>query len=206
MEDIQSKNVDNVDVDNVAVDNVAVDNAAIDKNVLVKKNKPQNNNRKRLKKINNYYTSMLTRKLTIGLKYVDSKIKQNLETIINNDFSGKCIIEGYVKKKSCELMTYSSGLINGENIIFDVVFKCLICNPVEGMLINCVVKNITKAGIRAEMNENPTSMIVFISRDHHIDNDLFSSVKVDDTINVKIIGKRFELNDKFISILGELKK
>ena len=99
MEDIQSKNVDNVDVDNVAVDNVAVDNAAIDKNVLVKKNKPQNNNRKRLKKINNYYTSMLTRKLTIGLKYVDSKIKQNLETIINNDFSGKCIIEGYVKKK-----------------------------------------------------------------------------------------------------------
>ena len=32
----------------------------------------------------------------------------------------------------------------------------------------------------------------------------FSAVKPDDEIEVKVIGQRFELNDKYISIIAEL--
>ena len=36
--------------------------------------------------------------------------------------------------------------------------------------------------------------------------DYFSDVKEGDTIQVRVIGQRFELNDKYISIIGELVK
>ena len=35
---------------------------------------------------------------------------------------------------------------------------------------------------------------------------MFNEVKDGDKINVKVIGQRFELNDKYISIIGELVK
>ena len=80
----------------------------------------------------------------------------------------------------------------------------MICCPVEGMLIDCVIKNVTKAGLRAETNEDSSPVIIFIARDHHYSNELFNSVKEDDEIKIRVIGQRFELNDKNISVLGEL--
>jgi hypothetical protein len=75
------------------------------------------------------------------------------------------------------------------------------------MLIQCVAKNITKAGIRAESaNEVPSPVVVFIAKDHHYNNDYFADVKEGDRITVRVIGQRFELNDKYISIIGELVK
>ena len=107
---------------------------------------------------------------------------------------------------SIRLVSYSSGLIIEDNICYDTVFECLVCCPVEGMNINkCVVKNITKAGIRAEINtDNETPIIIFIARDHHYNKQYFSSINVEDLINVKVIGIRFELNDKSISVIGNL--
>jgi hypothetical protein len=78
---------------------------------------------------------------------------------------------------------------------------------VEGMLIQCVAKNITKAGIRAESaNEVPSPVVVFIAKDHHFNNEYFADVKEGDKINVRVIGQRFELNDKYISIIAEIVK
>jgi hypothetical protein len=86
-----------------------------------------------------------------------------------------------------------------------VVFECDVCFPVEGMLISCLAKNITKAGIRAESAfDTPSPIVVFIARDHHYNDESFSKVKEGDKIDVRVIGQRFELNDKYISIIGEL--
>jgi hypothetical protein len=75
------------------------------------------------------------------------------------------------------------------------------------MLIPCVAKNIVKAGIRAESGtEFPSPVIVFVAKDHHYNSQLFADVKEGDKINVRVIGQRFELNDKYVSIIGELVK
>jgi chaperonin GroEL len=51
---------------------------------------------------------------------------------------------------------------------FEVVYECQICFPVAGMKLNCVAKNITKAGIRAESSETDESpFVLFVARDHH---------------------------------------
>jgi DNA-directed RNA polymerase subunit E'/Rpb7 len=103
------------------------------------------------------------------------------------------------------VITYSSGIVQATNIVFEVVFECQICCPVEGMVFKCVAKNITKAGIRAESaEETPSPVIVFITRDHHFTMQYFSTIKENDIFNVRVLGQRFELNDKFISIIAEL--
>lgn len=156
------------------------------------------------KEIGLYAKSLLNRKISLPFHYLGKNVKENLEKIIKKESEGKCIKEGYIKKDSTNIISYSSGLLKENFIYFDVVFECLICNPVEGMNIKCKSKNITQAGIRALAIEEPSPVVIYVSRDHHYDNNYFNNVKEDEEINIKVIGQRFELNDEQISIVGEL--
>ena len=119
------------------------------------------------------------------------------------------VVKQKIKRKESKLTTiYSRCIIyRGSSVSFEVIFECEVCFPVEGMLVSCVAKNITKAGIRAESaTEVPSPVVVFIAKDHHYNVSHFNDVKEGDKINVRVIGQRFELNDKFVSIIGELVK
>lgn len=155
-----------------------------------------------------YSRCLITRKIVLPINAIGKNLKETIEENIKNAYEGRCVVEGYVKPNSCKIITHSSGVIErGVNIVFEVVFECDICFPVEGMLVKCVAKNITKAGIRAESSEEvPSPVVVFIAKDHHYTNTHFSEVKEGDNITVRVIGQRFELNDKYISIIGELIK
>ena len=155
-----------------------------------------------------YSRCMLTRKIVLPISTIGKTLKENIEENIKSTFEGKCVVEGYVKPYSSKIITYSSGLIQGGNkVTFEVVFECDVCFPVEGMIIPCVAKNITKAGIRAESaNDVPSPIVVFLAKDHHFNSTQFAEVKEGDKINVRVIGQRFELNDKYISIIAELVK
>ena len=122
-------------------------------------------------------------------------------------FEGKCSKEGYIKNGSIQILTYSSGVLEDNFILFDVSFECLICRPVEGMRILCKIDNITKAGIRASYyNQIESPVTIFLARDHYANNPLFLKLEEGDLINVKVIGTRFELNDKNVYIIAELLK
>jgi DNA-directed RNA polymerase subunit E'/Rpb7 len=155
-----------------------------------------------------YSRGLITRNVILPLSSIGKNISENIEHNIKANFEGKCVVEGFIKPNSTRIITYSSGLIvRGSYVSFEVVFECEICFPVEGMNIPCVVKNITKAGIKAESaGEVPSPVIIFIARDHHYNMDYFSEIKEGDKIRVSVIGQRFELNDKFISIIGKLVK
>ena len=151
-----------------------------------------------------YSKILITRKVPLNIIHIGSNIKQTLEKVISSEIEGKCIVEGYIKPQSTKILTYSSGEISGINVIFEVVFECFVCSPVEGMHIKCIAKNITKAGIRAETVEEPSPVVIFIARDHHTAKPYFATVQQNDNITVRVIGQRFELNDKYISIIAEL--
>jgi DNA-directed RNA polymerase subunit E'/Rpb7 len=155
-----------------------------------------------------YSRGLINRNIVLPITSIGKNISENIEENIKNNFEGKCIVEGFIKPKSSRIISYSSGLITrGCYISFEVIFECEICFPVEGMNISCIAKNITKAGIKAESETDiPSPVIVFIARDHHFSMDYFSDIKEGDKITVKVIGQRFELNDKFISVIGELIK
>ena len=151
-----------------------------------------------------YSQILITRKIPISINNIGNSIKETLGKAIAFQIEGKCIVEGYIKPNTIEIITFSSGLVSGSNVIFEVVFQCYVCSPVEGMLINCVAKHINKAGIRAEVKETPSPVVIFIARDHNYASPLFAQVKENDDIKIRVIGQRFELNDKYISIIAEL--
>jgi DNA-directed RNA polymerase subunit E'/Rpb7 len=155
-----------------------------------------------------YSRCLITRKIVLPITTIGKNLKENIEENIKANFEGKCVVEGYIKHNSSKIISYSSGIIQrGNSVLFDVVFECDVCFPVEGMLITCLAKNITKAGIRAESDaEVPSPIVVFIAKDHHYSAPHFAEVKEGDKITVRVIGQRFELNDKYISIIGELVK
>lgn len=162
---------------------------------------------KREKTKANIYTKILiTRKIPLEIKHVDKNISNTLLKILNDTFAGKCIDEGYVRADSINIISYSSGLVRANVIVFEVVFECFVCYLVEGMEITCVAKNITKAGIRAELNMDISPVVIFVARDHHYVSPLFNKVVEGDEIVVKIIGQRFELNDINICAIAELLK
>ena len=155
-----------------------------------------------------YSRCLITRKIVLPITTIGKNLTENIEENIKANFEGKCVVEGYIKPNSSKIISYSSGMIQrGNNVLFDVVFECDVCFPVEGMLITCIAKNITKAGIRAESDVDvPSPIVVFIAKDHHYSVAHFAEVKEGDKITVRVIGQRFELNDKYISIIGELIK
>ena len=156
-------------------------------------------------KLSLYIKNISTKRLSVPIKCVGSNIKGTLENILRSNIEGKCSIEGYVKQRSCNIITYSCGLVTGNLAIFTVVYECLVCNPSQGMRISCAVKNITNAGILAQVDDSEYSPVnIFIARDHHYNIPYFSELKEGDEIMIRVIGQRFELNDAFVSVLGEL--
>ena len=130
--------------------------------------------------------------------------KEIIHQKLRDKLEGKCVKEGFIKSNSIHLISYSTGMVEGNNVLFEVMIECLVCRPVEGMKIRCVIKNITKAGIRAEIASKPSPVVIFIARDHNYQSQYFSTRKEGEEISVRVIGQRFELNDKYISIIATI--
>lgn len=157
-------------------------------------------------KLSNIYTKkVINKRVTIHISKINLDLNKILEDILSENFNAKCNIEGFIKPNTIKILSFSCGVITSNYVIFDVSFECLVCCPTEGSKIDVVIKNITKAGIRAEINDNPTPLVIFISRTTNTRyNALFDKLTENQMIKVKIIGKRYELNDKFISVIAEL--
>jgi len=151
-----------------------------------------------------YANSLITKIIVVPITHIGKNIKELIRQKLAKEIEGKCITDGYVQPNSIQIYNLSSGIIQSENVKFEAVFECKICLPVEGMIIECIAKNITKAGIRAELDMKDSPIVLFIARDHNYLTNEFSLVNENDKIKVRIIGKRFELNDTYISIIAQL--
>jgi DNA-directed RNA polymerase subunit E'/Rpb7 len=148
---------------------------------------------------------MVSRKVVLPFAAIGRNIRNVLEKHLAHDHEGKCNAEGYVRPQSTQLLAYSSGdLTDNAAVAFEVMYEYQACNPVEGMLIRCVVQNVTQAGLQAHIVPEPSPVIVFVSRDHHYSNPRFPKIKAGDDIVVRVIGQHFELNDPAVTVIGEL--
>lgn len=161
---------------------------------------------KRVQKTTEIFTPcLMSKSVIVPFCEYDKNIATKLLTRLRAEMEGKCSKEGYIKPDSIEIVEYSPGVINGSDVKFNVSIQCSVCYPVEGMSMDCTVRNVTKAGVRAEIAKYTQSpMVIFIARDHHYNVDKFADIKEDEIIQVKIIGTRFELNDKYVSVIAEL--
>ena len=161
-----------------------------------------------------YLPTCIRRKLCIPFSDILNfkHIEEHLLRGVSNEIDGRCIAEGFVQPGSCKLRSHSVGTFAAGNIRFDLEVECMMCYPKEGDIMNCIAKTATQAGIRAHACTNPSPVVIYISREMHdansnarlIPNHMsMDTIKPGDVIQVRVVGRRFELNDKHVSIIGE---
>lgn len=162
-------------------------------------------NKRRLKIIDIFTPVITYEKVELDVQYINKTLKETLRKKLANRMEGFCCGNGYVKPDSLTIINYSAGVINNDHVQFTCTIEMFVCFPVEGLIIECQAKNITKAGIRAEVHKyNPSPLVIFIARDHHFQNAYYNNINENDIIHVRVIGQRYELNDRFISVIAEI--
>lgn len=149
------------------------------------------------------HPAVLTRDVRLPMNQVGGDVNALILSCLQK-YEGKCIEEGYLKLGSVRVINHSCGMMEGVNVIISVAFECHIINPMVGQTMMCVVESNTKAGIKGRLHAKESPFVIFLARDHHHTHETFSTYKEGDKINVKIIGKRYEINDPKISIIAVL--
>lgn len=156
-----------------------------------------------------YHPTLIQHKVCLPFSEIHdfNNLREQLMRHVSAHMNGKCIAQGFVKSESCAIRSHSVGIFAGGNISFNLEIECMLCCPEEGTVMQCVAKTVTQAGIRAHACTEPSPVIIYISREMHdssAQSRMMDSIKPDDTFTMRVIGKRFELNDKHVSIIGEL--
>jgi DNA-directed RNA polymerase subunit E'/Rpb7 len=142
---------------------------------------------------------------TISISYAD--IPNNINSYFINyakkQIEGRCRKEGFIYPNTLSVESYSTGILFGDRVKYDVVFFGEVCNPETNMNVDCKIINITKIGIRAIISDVNNPIILFISREHNQSKN-FDDYTINQTINVMILGTRFEIYDIYISAIAEI--
>lgn len=164
-----------------------------------------------------YFKNELVEKVNIlpsELKSTSGQINEYIDNIIltklKDKLGDKCLKYGLIKRESIVQLSRSVPYFNNgrfnSSMSVKVRFSADICNPSENQIIECKVSSQNKMGILAyvgnSFSESP--LVILLARQHHLENDNYKNIKNNDTIKVKIIGKKFDINDKQISIIAKL--
>jgi DNA-directed RNA polymerase subunit E'/Rpb7 len=140
---------------------------------------------------------------------LNNKIDDKILKQLKNELEGKCIKEGFVRDKSLKIIKRSFGhgqasAFNGA-VVFNVEYSMDICNPLQGTIMEVQAVNSNKMGVLAGVPYEQTSPLnVMLAKQHHIDNEEFEAIKLDDIFKVRVVGSRFEYGDTQISIIAVL--
>jgi DNA-directed RNA polymerase subunit E'/Rpb7 len=151
----------------------------------------------------------LCEKIKLEPAFISSGYKDEVLKRLKVKVEGICTKHGYIKPDSIELHKICSGRVeliglNG-NTLFDVYFFADVCNPLLGSVIKCRVSNINKFGILAEAGNIIEAIIAKNSVSIHSDVDL-EKIRIGDEVMVEVVGKKYELNDKKISLIARIVK
>lgn len=137
------------------------------------------------------------------------KLKEKLE--------GKCSKHGYIKRDSIEIYKITPGRIElvGLNgyAQYNIHFHAEICNPLIGSLIKGNVVNINKFGILAEAGFYSNSQfvnvleVIIAKNSVNIVSDVdLEKIAIGDEVIIEVLGKKFDLGDVKLSIVGRVVK
>jgi DNA-directed RNA polymerase subunit E'/Rpb7 len=156
-----------------------------------------------------FFRVLLNDRVKLEPRFLGKNFKDHIIKRLKDSFEGKCSKHGYIKTNSIEVYKIAPGNVelislNG-SIVYDVYYYAEVCNPVVGSIIKSQVTNVNKFGILAEVQ--PILEIIIAKNSVNIQSDPninLDVIKPGDMISIEIVGKKFELNDKKISIVGRV--
>lgn len=163
-----------------------------------------------------FVKSLLTDKVKIQPKLLNKNVDALILATLKSKFEGKCTHHGYIRPNSISIVKCSMGHViavslNGD-VSYNVQFTAAVCNPSIDAIIAAKVLNTNKFGILAEygitlQNGETVPVLEIIVAKNALDANSsvdFESIKIGDTINVMVLGKKYELNDQKISVIGKI--
>lgn len=159
---------------------------------------------------NLFIHALLNDRVKLKPRQVTKEFETHIFAKLKQTFEGRCTYHGYIKIDSIEIVKVSCGMVkditlNGDTI-YNVSYYADVCNPVVGSIISVRVVNTNMFGILAEksviINNTSYSILdVIVAKNN---NNELDKIKVGNTINVEIIGKKYELEDKKITVIGKI--
>lgn len=154
---------------------------------------------------------LIIEKVTLSPDLLDGNYKDNIINILKNRLEGKCSSNGYVMKGSVKIHKINSGTVqmvslNG-NVVFNVEIYIKTCLPMIGNVIKSTVKNTNRFGVLCEVAHNGETIVEIIvaKKSNEIQSEVdLDELKNGDVVNIEVLGRKFELHDKKISIIGKI--
>lgn len=149
---------------------------------------------------------LLTEKVKLEPVFLTKGYRDEVLKRLQLKVEGVCTKHGYIRPESIEIHKVCIGRLeviglNG-NTTYDVQFWADVCNPLLGSVIRCKVSNVNKFGILAEAEGVVEAIVAKNSVNIQSDIDL-DKIRIGDDILIEVLGKKFELNDKKISVIGK---
>ena len=150
---------------------------------------------------------------------LDVNIEKTLMTKLKKRYEGVCSRFGYIKPDTLQILHRSLGSFmkphfNGHTR-FEVLLMGEVCNPTQGMVVTAKVRGKNNLGILAESSvarggslpDLPLLDIIVPRRSAGIASEVdLDTVAVGEEVYVEVLGKRYQLNDSKISIIGRIVK
>ena len=141
-------------------------------------------------------------KTSVDLMAID-KIKEDIE--------GRCIGDGYVIPGSVELVERSKIAFPHEALqlhySMNVRYNYQLCNPNPGTVIECKIVTKNKIGILGRLTSEKSPLIILVPGDlcdTPEKRTVLDKAQKDTMLKVIVVGKKFEQNDKKITVVAEI--
>ena len=158
-----------------------------------------------------YNKTILKTKIVIQPNNIDNNIENTIYQKIKDKVSNKCIEAGYVQPDTIKILHISEGIVrlsdlNG-SINFNVSYEAIICNPFENQILVCNVLEINKTTVQAYIEDKEHSPLnIFLTKQHNLNNEEYVNLKTNDKIQVEVLYKNYNFNDKQILVFSKLIK
>ena len=156
---------------------------------------------------------LIREKVKILPKEIGSNIRAVIMSKLQSSLEGLCSRHGYVRPGSVKIHELSPGRIEGASLNGDVIYNVNViadvCNPCPGHVLPARVVNSNKFGLLAQSGievDGKFSTIIqtVIIRNNSPTEVPLDSVRVGDDVFVEVLGKKFELKETMIRVMGRL--
>ena len=160
-----------------------------------------------------FVRSVLSDRVKLRPSEVHREVMAVVDRKLRQQYEGVCSRHGLIRPGSIEIMSVSPGLVldyslNGD-VEYTVTYSADICNPVPGLVVKATVMNTNRFGILATASVDDVAFMNIIvpkeiSEGTSAADEDVANIKSGDVIHVEIIGRKFDVGDKHVSVVGKL--
>ena len=150
-----------------------------------------------------YIPTLLNVSIAVPFENAGRNMESYFVSYSEEHLEARCWKEGYVRKGSSKVVSYTAGLLEGTSIGYQVLYLVEVCFPYESMEVDCMIQSVNKIGIQAVIREKYNPMVLYITREHN-DKINMEDYKLGQRIKARVLGHRYEPGDHNLVVMAEM--